>query len=74
MPDITPDLAHLNLNMEEFTQSAIDLSTGVQGSVYMAQLSHLSVPNLSSSHNYHQPHTLSRDMLGHNLMTGTTIL
>jgi len=70
VPDITPDLAHLNLNMEEFTQSAIDLSTGVQGSVYMAQLSHLSVPNLSSSHNYHQPHTLSRDMLGHNLMTG----
>jgi len=70
VPDITPDLAHLNLNMEEFTQSAIDLSTGVQGSVYMAQLSHLSVPNLSSSHNYHQTHTLSRDMLGHNLMTG----
>jgi len=65
VPDITPDLAHLNLNMEEFTQSAIDLSTGVQGSVYMAQLSHLSVPNLSSSHNYHQAH-----MLGHNLMTG----
>jgi len=70
VPDITPDLAHLNLNMEEFTQSAIDLSTGVQGSVYMAQLSHLSVPNLSSTHNYHQTHTLSRDMLGHNLMTG----
>jgi len=70
VPDITPDLAHLNLNMEEFTQSAIDLSTGVQGSVYMAQLSHLSVPNLSSTHNYHQMHTMSRDMLGHNLMTG----
>jgi len=70
VPDMTPELAHLNLNMEEFTQSAIDLSTGVQGSVYMAQLSHLSVPNLSSSHNYHQTHTLSRDMLGHNLMTG----
>jgi len=70
VPDMTPELAHLNLNMEEFTQSAIDLSTGVQGSVYMAQLSHLSVPNLSSTHNYHQTHTLSTDMLGHNLMTG----
>jgi len=68
VPDISPDLTHLNLHMEDFTQSAMDLSSGVQGSVYMAQLSHLSVPNLSSTHNY--PHTLSRDMLGHNLMTG----
>ena len=80
VPDISPDLAALNLNMEDLTQSAYDLSTGVPSSVYMAQLSHFSVPNLSSNHygyghqydlSSSQSHDLSRDMLGHNLMTGT---
>ena len=81
VPDISPDLAALNLNMEDLTQSAYDLSTGVPGGVYMAQLSHLSVPNLSSNHHGYghrydlsssQSHDLSRDLLGHNLMTGMT--
>jgi len=71
VPDISPDLAALNLNMEDLTQSAYDLSSGVPASVYMAQLSHFSVPNLSSSHHrYDQSHDLSSNMLGHNLMTG----
>eukprot|EP00090_Calanus_glacialis_P003058 TRINITY_DN12211_c0_g1_i2.p1 TRINITY_DN12211_c0_g1~~TRINITY_DN12211_c0_g1_i2.p1 ORF type:complete len:671 (-),score=235.83 TRINITY_DN12211_c0_g1_i2:322-2334(-) len=75
VPDISPDLAALNLNMEDLTQSAYDLSTGVPGGVYMAQLSHFSVPNLSSNHHgyghrYDLSSSQSHDMLGHNLMTG----
>ena len=69
VPDISPDMAALNLNMEDLTQSAYDLSSGGPGGVYMAQLSHFSVPNLSSTHQ--QSHDLSLHMLGHNLMTGT---
>ena len=77
VPDISPDLAALNLNMEDLTQSAYELSTGVPGGVYMAQLSHFSVPNLSSNHHgyghrYDLSSSQSHDMLGHNLMTGKT--
>jgi len=76
VPDISPDLAALNLNMEELSQSAYDLSSGVQNGSFLAQMSHFSVPNLSSGygHNHElsasQSHDLSRNFLGHNLMTG----
>ena len=75
VPEISANLDALNLNMEDLTQSAYDLSSGVPGGVYMAQLSHFSVPNLSSNHpgythRYDMSSSQSHDMLGHNLMTG----
>eukprot|EP00092_Neocalanus_flemingeri_P021558 GFUD01023381.1.p1 GENE.GFUD01023381.1~~GFUD01023381.1.p1 ORF type:complete len:674 (+),score=261.61 GFUD01023381.1:337-2358(+) len=79
VPEISTELAALNLNMEDLTQSAYNLSSGVPGGVYMAQLSHFSVPNLSSNHlgyahqydlSSSQSHDLSRHMGGQDLMTG----
>ena len=79
VPEISTEMAALNLNLEDLTQSAYDLSSGGPGGVYMAQLSHFSVPNLSSNHlsyghqydlSISQSHDLSRDMFGHQLMTG----
>ena len=79
VPEISTELAALNLNVEDLTQSAYDLSSGVPGGVYMAQLSHFSVPNLSSNHlgyphqydlSSSQSHDLSRHMDSHHFMTG----
>jgi len=78
VPEISTEMAALNLNMDDLTQSAYDLSSCGPGGVYMAQLSHFSVPNLSSNHlsyghqydlSSSQSHDLSRDMFGHQLMT-----
>merc|ERR1719187_618121 len=75
VPDMSPDLAALNLNMEDLSQSAFDLTSGLP----MAAPNHFSVPNLSltnppGSHRLDLSSSRSHDMmsrsgLAHDLMT-----
>jgi len=53
VPELSPELAALNLNMEELTQSAYDIRSGlplqgVLGGLVPPHSSHFSVPNLTS--------------------------
>jgi len=75
VPEMSADLAALNLNMEDLSQSAFDLTSGLP----VAAPNHFSVPNLSmnnppGSHRLDLSSSRSHDMmsrsgLGHDLMT-----
>merc|ERR1719319_1768067 len=67
VPELSPELAALNLNMEELTQSAYDIRSGlplqgVLGGLVPLHSSHFSVPNLTSEsfdHRYSSSHNTS---------------
>jgi len=77
VPEMSADLAALNLNMEDLSQSAYDLSSGLP--LAMPQPSHFSVPNLSMTtppggHRFDLSSSRSHDFMsrssyGHDLMT-----
>jgi len=79
VPDMSPDLAALNLNIEDLSQSAYDLSSGLP--MATSHPSHYSVPNLSltnppGSHRFDLTSSRSHDLMsrsgiGHDLMTET---
>merc|ERR1719319_773903 len=83
VPELSPELAALNLNMEELTQSAYDIRSGlplqgVLGGLVPPHSSHFSVPNLTSgsfNHRFALSSSQSHDMhmsragYSHDLMT-----
>merc|ERR1719319_2192640 len=83
VPELSPELAALNLNMEELTQSAFDIRSGlplqgVLGGLVPPHSSHFSVPNLTSgsfNHRFDLSSSQSHDMhmsragYSHDLMT-----
>jgi len=85
VPELSPELVALNLNMEELTQSAYDLRSGLPLPTVLSNAhhpnphsSHFSVPNLSTggfNHRFDLSSSQSHDMqmsragYGHDLMT-----
>lgn len=62
----------LNLTMDELTHSAYDLTSGVT-SVFSQHTTHLSVPNLTTNNanaSFQGQQDVSRNMFGHEFMTG----
>lgn len=69
---ITAPPGGLNLTMDELTHSAFDLTSGVT-SVFSQHTTHLSVPNLTTNNanaSFQGQPDMSRNMFGHEFMTG----